>query len=149
MVQIIIDEEMIAPCDTRHLASIRAMVKDAATRCFSEPMMAGKITLAVDEAVANVMEHAYEGVEPGDVKVSVTSDGSKFCVTVADQGVHFDPSSISNPDIKQHVQQGKRNGLGIFLIRQIMDEINYTFVQSKAHNELRMVKYISENKQGE
>lgn len=149
MVQMIIDEEIIAPCDTRHLASIRAMVKDAAGRCFSEPMMAGKITLAVDEAVANVMEHAYEGVEPGDVRVSVNSDGQRFIVVVSDQGHHFDPATIKDPDITQHVKQGKRNGLGIFLIRQIMDEINYSFVQSKAHNELRMVKYISENTQGE
>lgn len=140
-----IEEEMIAPCDTRNLASIRAMVKAAAARCFTEKSLVAKITLAVDEAVANVMEHAYDGLEPGDVRVAVRTENNKFIVTVTDQGHQFDPGCIATPDMKQHVQQGKRDGLGIFLIRQIMDEINYSYILKSAHNELRMVKYFSEN----
>lgn len=141
-----IDEEMIAPCDTRNLASIRAMVKAAAARCFNDASVVAKITLAVDEAVANVMEHAYDGMEMGDVRVGVRANEERFVVTVTDKGNQFDPGSISTPDMREHVKMGKRNGLGIFLIRQIMDEINYSFVHKESLNELRMVKYVSENK---
>lgn len=141
-----IEEEIIAPCDTRNLAGIRTMVKTAAARCFTEPSMIGKITLAVDEAVANVMEHAYEGIEPGDVRVAVRRDGDHFIVTVTDRGHQFDPAAIVSPNMQEHVKMGKRNGLGIFLIRQIMDEINYSYVHKSGHNELRMVKYITEKK---
>lgn len=140
-----IQEEITAPCDTRHLAAIREMIKSTASRCFGQDTLAAKITLAVDEAVANVMEHAYEGMENGDVRVAVYADGEKFTVTVTDQGRQFNPDSIANPNILMHVKEGKRNGLGIFIIRQVMDEIKYTFVQNK-HNELRMVKYISNGK---
>jgi len=122
------------------------MVKAAAARCFVEPSTIGKITLAVDEAVANVMEHAYEGLEPGDVRVAVRRDEDRFVVTVTDKGHQFDPGSIASPDMRQHVKMGNRNGLGIFLIRQIMDEINYSYVHKSGHNELRMVKYITEKK---
>lgn len=141
-----IEEEIIAPCDTRNLSGIRAMVKAAAARCFSEPSMIGKITLAVDEAVANVMEHAYEGLEPGDVRVAVRIDDERFIVTVTDKGHQFDPASIAAPDMREHIKMGKRNGLGIFLIRQIMDEINYSYIHKSGLNELRMVKYITETK---
>lgn len=141
-----IEEEIIAPCDTRNLAGIRSMVKAAAARCFQEASIIGKITLAVDEAVANVMEHAYEGIDPGDVRVAVRRDDDRFIVTVTDKGHQFDPGSIAAPDMKNHVKLGKRDGLGIFLIRQIMDEINYSYIHKSGINELRMVKYITEQK---
>jgi anti-sigma regulatory factor (Ser/Thr protein kinase) len=48
---------------------------------------------------------------------------------------------VDTPDIAEHVAAGRRNGLGIFLMRQIMDEVKYTFVQG-FRNELRMVKYV-------
>lgn len=136
-----IQEEIITPCDTRNLASIRDMIKATASRSFEDSSIVAKVTLAVDEAVANVMEHAYEGLDLGDVQVRVITDAEKYVVTIADKGHHFDPGTIPNPDIDIHVKEGRRDGLGIFLMRQIMDEIKYTFVRNK-HNELRLVKYL-------
>jgi len=53
----------------------------------------------------------------------------------------FNPESIPNPDMKDHVQRGHKKGLGIFLMRQIMDEVRYKF-RDGVKNELTLVKFI-------
>lgn len=137
----VIRKELVAPSDTKHLARIRELIQESALAWSDDKGLAMKLTLAVDEAVANVVEHAYEGLdEVGEVKVLVEAAEDRFEVTVMDTGHEFDPSTIDVPDMKEHVRQGKRNGLGIFLMRQIMDEVKYTFVHG-LRNELRMVKY--------
>ena len=63
-------------------------------------------------------------------------------MTVSDHGRRFDPNGQPGVDVKDHIRQGKRDGLGIFIIRKIMDEIKYTFTDEQC-NVLRMVKYIT------
>ncbi len=137
-----IHKEVVAPSDTRHLVKIREVVQNAVAQWAPDSHLVAKITLAVDEAVANVIEHAYSETEPGDVRVRISADEEKFVVAVVDTGREFDPNRVEMPDLKEHIRQGKRNGLGIFLMRQIMDEIKYTFVHGM-RNELTMIKYRS------
>lgn len=143
-----IHKELVAPSDTRHLAMIREVVTSTAALWFADQSTVTRITLAVDEAVANVMEHAYEGMEPGDIRLVIDANDDRFEVTVTDHGREFNPGSIACPNMHEHVKQGKRSGLGIFLMRQIMDEVKYTFVQNM-RNELRMVKYVPKPEKGE
>jgi serine/threonine-protein kinase RsbW len=60
---------------------------------------------------------------------------------IRDTGRVFNPESIPNPDMKEHVQRGHKKGLGIFLMRQIMDEVRYKF-RDGVKNELTLVKFI-------
>jgi len=137
--------ELVAHNDTRHLAMIREAVREAAAFVPFPEKDVARIILAVDEAVANIMEHAYEDrPEGGDITITLDSDGASFRACIVDNGQEFDPSSISVPDIVEHVRKGKKKGLGIFLMRQIMDEVKYTFVQG-LRNELRMVKWKNKN----
>ncbi len=137
-----IHKELVAPPDTKHLVKIREVIQDAAARTFTDEKMVARVVLAVDEAVANIMEHAYEDMEvPGDIRITVDADHTRFEVTITDTGKEFDPGTIETPDIIDHVRRGKKKGLGVFLMRQIMDEVKYTFVQG-FRNELRMVKYV-------
>lgn len=136
-----VHKELVAPNDTKHLARIREVVADAAKQSAFDERDCSKIVLAVDEAVSNIMEHAYEGQEePGDIRITIDADPTRFEVVITDSGHEFDPSTIEVPDMADHVQKGRKKGLGIFLMRQIMDEVKYTFVQG-LRNELRMVKY--------
>jgi serine/threonine-protein kinase RsbW len=138
-----VHKELVAPNDTRHLVKIREVVQEAAAQVPFDKREVGRIVLAVDEAVSNIMEHAYEDQEnnEGDIRVTIDADCSKMEVVICDSGKEFNPESIQVPDISEHVQRGKKKGLGIFLMRQIMDEVKYTFVQG-IRNELRMVKYV-------
>lgn len=136
------ENEMTCVCDTKHLAEIRKMIRNAATEFFVDRLVVGKLTLAVDEAVANVMEHAYDGLpEVGYVYVSVVVEDNLFKVKVVDEGNKFDTTSLKIGDIKAAVRNGQKNGYGIYLIRQIMDEIYYNYIKD-LKNELCMIKKI-------
>ena len=100
-----------------------------------------KIIIAVDEAVSNIIEHAYEMQRNGTVCVEIETDQDKFQITISDTGKKFNPDAVKDPDILDHVKSKKKKGLGIFLMRQIMDEVRYTF-RDGVQNELVLVKYI-------
>lgn len=138
-----VHRDMVVPNDTEHLVDVREAVRDVVHESAFPDKDVNRIILAVDEAVANIMEHAYETNQEGELTIEMTldADASKFEVVIIDSGKEFDPAEIDVPDMSDHVAKGKKKGLGIFLMRQIMDEVQYTFVQG-FRNELRMVKYV-------
>lgn len=100
-----------------------------------------KMVLAVDEAISNVIEHAYELQKNKFIDIQISSDDQRFQVTIEHKGKSFDPKSMTNPNIRENIRQGKKRGLGIFLIRQTMDEVKYSF--KNGQNKLILIKYIT------
>lgn len=136
-------ESLTIKCDTHELAKVRLFVVERAQKIFTNaPSMPDKIMLAVDEAVANVMEHAYVAPSDAEVKIAITADEHKFIVEVFDEGKQFNPLMMPEVEIHAHVKQGKRGGLGVFIIRKVMDEVEYNFVEGR-YNVLKMVKNIA------
>ncbi len=134
---------MRVPNSTVHLAAVREIVVELVERSrYPVKMDASVITLAVDEAMANIMEHAYQDDLDGsmEIELELTADGERFVVILRDQGKPFDPGSVEAPDLKQHVHEGRKHGLGLYLMRSVMDEVSYTFVEGGG-NELRMVRF--------
>jgi serine/threonine-protein kinase RsbW len=124
---------------TGHLEEIRSFVSGIARQSGFVEEEVNKIELAVDEACSNVIEHAYGGVRPGDIDVAVRTDRSKLTVTVSDRGKTFQFDGVPVPDMKQYLSELRIGGLGIYLMRMLMDDVTY---RSRAgRNELRMVKY--------
>lgn len=81
------------------------------------------INLALEEAVSNVMLYAYPG-KSGQVLVECDKS-EKLVFTITDSGVPFDPTQQEDPDVTQSAEDRPIGGLGIFLVRQIMDDIRY------------------------
>ena len=160
--------EMTVPADTACLAQVRQAVIEVLGEVFS-PVKANMIALAVDEAVANIVEHAYQvdgaevpggpdprggesGGGPGTVRantiqVVLDANAQRFEVLIRDCGMGFDPREAPEVDVREHVKSGRKGGLGIFLMRRIMDEINYTFKHG-VQNQLQMIKYIDPDAPG-
>ena len=139
-----IHRELVIPNETQYLSTVRDAVNSVVHESDFPNDDVHRIILAVDEAVANIMEHAFEGRESESeltITMSLDADETKFEVIILDSGNEFDPADIATPNMMEHVAAGRRNGLGIFLMRQIMDEVKYTFVNGY-RNELRMVKYV-------
>ncbi len=84
-----------------------------------------KLNLALEEAVANVINYAYPPGTEGQVEIVASATPSKLKVTITDQGQPFDPTAQRAPDVTLGVQERQIGGLGIFLIRNIMDSVNY------------------------
>ena len=99
------------------------------------------IQLAVDEACTNVVQHAYKGMTPKDIDVFVEVDSKKLTITVSDHGRGFDPDSFPQLDMDAYLNELKRGGLGIYLIRTLMDEVKFTIAPGHK-NSVRMAKFL-------
>lgn len=137
----ILRDRLVVTSDTKYLMLVRDFVSRLIRQSSLPYDEENKVILAVDEAVSNIIEHGYERGMEGSIEVEVEADDHQFKIIIRDTGKTFDPESIPDPDIGEHVASGKKRGLGIFLMRQIMDEVRYKF-QDGVKNELTLVKYI-------
>jgi serine/threonine-protein kinase RsbW len=98
------------------------------------------IQLATDEAASNIIEHAYENQPQGILELSCGMKGDTITIILIDHGESFDPSVIPLPDLKADLSDRKIGGLGIFLMRKLMDEVHYEPKPDKS-NVLTMIKH--------
>lgn len=139
--------EMVVPNDTRYLSDVREMITNVLGQFEIQTKTSNMIVLAVDEAIANIMEHATDNNLDSDIKIElcIRADREKFQIIIRDSGKRFDPTGIDDVDMKSHLEAGKKHGLGIFMIRRVMDELSYTY-KKDCLNELSMIKYIKTEK---
>ncbi len=99
------------------------------------------VLLAVDEACTNVIKHSYKKEEDGVIILQCYVSEDKFIVKIKDWGKPFEITSIQKPDLKADYRKRKIGGLGVYLMNEIMDEIEYSFNKKKG-NILTMKKSI-------
>ncbi|HET6595986.1 MAG TPA: ATP-binding protein [Anaerolineales bacterium] len=97
------------------------------------------IQLATDEAASNIIEHAYEKISDGVLELSCGMRDDLMTIVLIDHGESFDPSEIPLPDLKADLSARKIGGLGIFLMRKLMDDVHYE-VKPNNSNVLTMIK---------
>ncbi len=97
------------------------------------------IQLATDEAASNIIEHAYEKIRDGVLELSCGMRDDLITIVLVDHGESFDPSEIPLPDLKADLSARKIGGLGIFLMRKLMDDVHYE-VKPNHSNVLTMIK---------
>ncbi|MFA4824740.1 MAG: ATP-binding protein [Methanoregula sp.] len=86
--------------------------------------------LAVEEAITNVIVHGYEGTT-GKILIICSTTGGLAEIQIEDTAPPFNPLSIPEPDITEDIEDRKIGGLGVFLIRQVMDDIIYRYEDGK------------------
>ena len=135
---------LVIPNDTKYLNTVRDFVVEVVASSAFPKIDMGRIVLAVDEAVTNIIEHAYTSSREGevDIQLELQANATKFEAVIHDSGIHFDPTDIPSPNMDDHVAAAKKKGLGIFLMRQIMDIVEYEFEEGVV-NRLRLVKYVN------
>lgn len=121
------------------LASIADFVANAAGAMGMDDDTRYALQLAVDEACTNVIEYAYQGRRGEPVTVECHDDDGRCVVVIRDRGRPFDPAHVPPPDIKAPVRRRRVGGLGIYLMRQLMDEVRFSFDPQRG-NELTLVK---------
>ncbi len=129
------------PSSTENLAMIREFVVGVGGQAGLGESEIGKLELAVDEACANVIEHAYGHDLSKDVTVRASFDSDALRIAVIDEGHGFDPGTVTQSELDELVHQRKSGGLGLRLIRTLMDEVKYEIVPGQK-NELHMLKKI-------
>ena len=112
------------PAQLGNLERLVKSVSDCAeAQGFDEKRMR-EIELATEEAIVNICHYSYPG-EPGDVEIECKLEEGRFIIEIKDSGIPFDMTSFSAPDITADVTERKIGGLGIFLIKKVMNEVRY------------------------
>ena len=98
-----------------------------------------KLTLAIEEAVVNVISHAFEGLPPPhSITVRLDIDARSVAAEITDNGRAFDPTAATDPDLTLPLEARHPGGLGIHLIRRMVDRLRYR--RSAGRNILRLEK---------
>jgi anti-sigma regulatory factor (Ser/Thr protein kinase) len=97
------------------------------------------IETAVDEAFSNIIDHAYGGENIGTIECSCEIKDSDLIVMLHDHGKPFDPNSIPHPNLNTKLENRKERGLGLYFMRQFMDELQFEF-SGEDGNSLVMIK---------
>jgi len=84
-----------------------------------------KLNLAVEEAVVNVMNYAYPQGTVGDINIEAKGDDNQLEFIISDSGIPFDPTAKADANTSLTAEERPIGGLGIHLVRQIMDEVMY------------------------
>ena len=123
---------------TEYLAQVRNFVAEHALQFGFEANVVDDIRLAVDEAFTNIIKHAYNNDERQVVEIVVDYKGNTFGISLFDSGHTFSVADYQRPNIKKRIKCRKRGGVGVYLIKKLMDTVNY---QCKGRiNEIRMTK---------
>ena len=134
--------ELRVKSQTENLSLIRDFVSEKALDAGLPVAAVEKIMLAVDEACTNIIKHAYKSSPEGEILLNVDYDDEKFTITIIDYGKSFNPANIPQPDLQKYYREHKVGGLGIYLMKSLMDDVKYTSIPGK-YNQVLLSKNIS------
>lgn len=130
--------KLVVNASTGRLAEVRQFIAEKASNFGFDEKKVSDIRLAVDEACTNIIKHAYHYNDKKSVEIKIGVDEDKLWVSLIDTGDAFDPNKYSKPDLKKQMRSRKRGGVGVYLIRKLMDEVEY--LKKDDYNMIRMFK---------
>ncbi len=111
--------------DTKEVPQLNTFVEEVCQTVGFDQTVTMQVKVAVEEAVVNVMKYAYPSGQSGDVTIEAASNDVRLKFTIIDSGKPFDPTVQAEVDTTLSAKQRNIGGLGIHIIRQNMDSINY------------------------
>jgi len=135
-------EELISvriPSQPDCLKLVRNAITQAAQMCECNEEMTHDVVIAVDEALQNVIRHAYDNRPEGDIRVSIRRTGENFVVLIRDYADTIDTSKVQ----PRELDDLRPGGLGTHFMREMMDEVSFLSPPEDKGNLLRLVKRIA------
>ena len=119
------------PNDINEVPRLATFVDEVCEELEFDMSLTMSLNLAIEEAVVNVMEYAYPTGSEGEVNVEVKADDTNLTFILSDSGTPFDPTAQNEVDTTLTAEERSIGGLGIHLVRQIMDSITYERTDGK------------------
>ena len=132
--------QMTRAAELESLSVFRQFISDCCTSSNVPNEAVFDLKLAVDEACTNVIEHGYKGMEPGSIILSLRVEPDRVLVQITDFGHIFEPADAPKPNVEAALENRELGGLGLYLIYQTMDNIDYQ--TSEDGNTLTFTKFI-------
>ena len=130
--------ELTLKNDISEIRDLHVFLKSLADNLHLDSSMTRTIRLAVEEAVVNVMDYAYPSGKEGTVNIKALSNKNSLKIVITDTGAAFNPTEAANADTSLSAEDRPIGGLGILLVRELMDSINYE--RSDGKNILTLTK---------
>ena len=130
------------PADAAQLTVLTEFLREFGSAAALAPTQVGTFELALEEIFMNIVMHGSQpGITPR-VEVSLNLSSDAVTMTVEDDGPQFDPLSLPPPDVTASLADRKVGGLGVFLVRNMMDTV--TYARTAGRNQLRISKRLAE-----
>ena len=120
-----------------NLKQIRKKMSDVTSKAGFSKEEAGSIILAVDEACSNVIKHSYKHDHTQEIEVNISFKENCLTISITDSGIKFDKNAVKKRDITE-VRPG---GLGLYIIENVMDSVDYYCTKDGCNN-LKMTKKL-------
>ncbi|MGE5141546.1 MAG: ATP-binding protein, partial [Rudaea sp.] len=109
-----------------YLEKVADFLREVTTAAGLDDRASYSVQMAVDEAVTNVIEHAYKGRHDGRIEILAERRGRDLAVEILDFGKPFDASHIRDPRVKGPLSRRAVGGLGIFFMKKLMDKVEFS-----------------------
>ncbi|MEO9483362.1 MAG: ATP-binding protein [Ekhidna sp.] len=125
-------------CDKNELVRVRQFTSDMLEEHKVPDLQAHKLVLAVDEVCANLIIHANDCNPDSRIEYNIIFKPKQIVFTFKDRGVGFDINEYESPSMEELVSSRRQGGLGLMLVKRIMDKIEFS--TEKNHNICRLIK---------
>jgi len=138
-----LDEHISVPSHCEYLDTIRTFINDAAKSIGFHDTEIWKLVLAVDEACSNIIRHGYHHNSAHFINLDVELKENRFLIHIEDEGQTYDLRFHTIPSEEEYITDPKPGGLGIKIIQNLIDEIDYKHTDAK--NRLSLTKFLPEH----
>jgi len=133
-------EKLLLPAKLENLESLLCFIRSNAEKHGFSSKNINEIQIAAEEPIVNIISYAYPDGN-GDIKITCSDkEGKGLAIEIIDWGVPFNPMLMPEPDIDAPMDDRRIGGLGIYMMRKLMDESNYK--RTGNQNVLTIVKYL-------
>lgn len=140
--------ELRFPSDTQFLDMVRGLARRLAESTGFDSGEAEKIAMAVDEATTNVIQHAYHGAKDREIEIHFDPEGESLDIQILHDGDALEEVPMPAFDLEKLVAERRKGGMGIYIMRQVMDDLNFSKSES-GKNMCVMVRYKRRPAKGE
>lgn len=126
-----INKELILQNEISEISRLASFIEAIGEELELPPGLTFNLNLALEEAISNIIFYAYPNQAGKEISVQVATVADSLVFTLTDSGRAFDPTQVKDADITLSAAERPIGGLGIFLIRQIMDKLEYSRMDGK------------------
>lgn len=125
-------KELIVEADRMNLPEVQMFIDEQLEETGCPMLTQTTIDIAVEELFVNIASYAYgDGNGNAVVQVTVHKEPLSVEITFIDNGVQYDPLAKADPDITLSAKERKKGGLGIFMVKNTMDNVSYEYKDGK------------------
>ena len=133
-------EQIVIKNEIKELEKLANFIEEKGEKYELDLATTMNINLALEEVVSNIILYAYPSKMGDKILIGLSMVDHMLVVTISDNGLEFDPTKMDDADITLSAEERNIGGLGIFIVRKIMDEMNYERIENR--NVLTLKKKI-------